>query len=46
LPGATYLDRLENGVHDSGQARRLLRLFEETLELMQAHREMILRALQ
>jgi hypothetical protein len=39
------IDRLEQGGHDSAEARRLLCLFEETLRLMQEHREMILRAL-
>jgi hypothetical protein len=39
--------RLERNGHDSLvlAARQLLALFEETLRLMQAHREMILRAL-
>ncbi len=40
-----FIDRLESNSCDSCDARRLLCLFEETLRLMQQHREMILRAL-
>ena len=40
-----FIERLESNGCESCEARRLLCLFEETLRLMQRHREMILRAL-
>src|SRR5262245_7155451 len=38
------IERVEKDGFDSTEARKLLRLFEETLELMQAYREITLRA--
>lgn len=39
------VERLEKGGVDASDARTILRQFEETLRLIRAHREMILRAL-
>jgi|RhiMethySRZTD1v2_1073278.scaffolds.fasta_scaffold1071139_2 hypothetical protein len=37
--------KLERGGHDTGHARDLLRLFEETYRLMVVHRDVVLRHL-